>query len=98
WLGAWDNATNYVAFDAVSYQGSSWVAVQANVNTPPSEGADWTILAEMGATGVVGVTGATGVIGETGATGVVGVTGATGVVGVTGATGPMGAGVTGATG
>lgn len=98
WLGPWDDATNYVAFDAVSYQGSSWVAVQANVNTPPTEGADWTILAEMGATGATGAIGQTGPVGVTGATGVVGPTGPTGPVGVTGATGPMGAGVTGATG
>lgn len=48
WQGAWDAATNYVTDDAVSFQGSSWRAKQANTNVQPIEGADWTIIAQKG--------------------------------------------------
>src|SRR5688572_20408357 len=42
WKGAWDSSASYVADDAVSYNGSSWIARQANTNVAPVEGADWT--------------------------------------------------------
>ncbi len=48
WKDAWSAATNYVPDDAVSFQGSSWRAKQANVNVQPVEGADWTIIALKG--------------------------------------------------
>ncbi len=48
WKGAWDAAANYVTDDAVSYDGSSWRALQANTNVTPIEGADWTIVAQKG--------------------------------------------------
>ncbi|MCC6328708.1 MAG: DNRLRE domain-containing protein [Acidobacteria bacterium] len=48
WKDAWNAATNYVTDDAVSFQGSSWRAKQANVNVQPVEGADWTIIALKG--------------------------------------------------
>jgi hypothetical protein len=48
WKDAWNAATNYVTDDAVSFQGSSWRAKQANTNVQPVEGADWTIVAQKG--------------------------------------------------
>src|SRR5436190_1872102 len=108
WKSAWSAATNYVPDDAVSYNGSSWIARQANTNAPPVEGADWTIIAQKGNTGAMGATGATGANGATGATGPQGETGPQGATGATGTTGPTGAqgpagpqgpiGTTGATG
>ena len=96
WKGAWSSATNYVADDAVSYNGSSWVAKQAHLNVAPVEGPVWTIVAQKGDTGATGATGAIGPQGPTGATGPIGPAGPTGATGATGATGPQGA--TGATG
>ena len=49
--GPWDIATNYNTDDAVSYNGSSWVAKQANVNSAPDENEFWTVLAQKGDTG-----------------------------------------------
>jgi hypothetical protein len=60
----------------VSYNGSSWRAVQANLNMIPVEGVNWTLLAQVGASG------STGSIGATGPAGVTGATGATGPLGV----------------
>ena len=68
-LGAWNIATNYNAFDIVTYEGQSWIALQANVSVQPVEGADWTLMAAKGDTGDAGTTGATGATGPTGATG-----------------------------
>lgn len=46
--GAWSNATNYVLGDVVTYNGSSWYALQANNNSAPVEGANWTLIASKG--------------------------------------------------
>jgi hypothetical protein len=96
WRGAWSSSLSYAAADAVGYNGSSWLAKQANSNVSPSEGADWTTLAQKGDTGATGSQGATGPQGATGATGLqgpiglTGSTGATGPQGATGDTGPQG--------
>ncbi|MCI0391644.1 MAG: DNRLRE domain-containing protein [Acidobacteria bacterium] len=60
WKGAWNAATNYFTDDAVSLNGSSWVAKQANTNVTPIEGAVWTIIAQKGETGATGATGSQG--------------------------------------
>ena len=52
WKGPWDDAYNYVTDDAVSYNGSSWIAKQAHNNSPPVEGANWTLVAQQSAIGV----------------------------------------------
>jgi hypothetical protein len=44
----------------VSYNGSSWIARQANTNVAPVEGADWTIVAQKGDTGETGPEGPPG--------------------------------------
>lgn len=69
WRGAWQTApTTYAAHDAVSYNGSSYIANTGNVASPPPS-SSWDLLAAQGATGAVGATGATGPTGPTGATG-----------------------------
>jgi Collagen triple helix repeat (20 copies)/Chaperone of endosialidase/Head domain of trimeric autotransporter adhesin len=54
WKGAWDAAAHYVADDAVGFNGSSWRALRDNDNVTPTEGADWTIVAQKGDTGPQG--------------------------------------------
>ncbi|MEK7575142.1 MAG: hypothetical protein AAB511_02845, partial [Patescibacteria group bacterium] len=66
WRGAWSSLTNYAAYDAVSYGGSSWRALVTNTNVTPTEGATWTILAQKGDTGATGAIGAAGATGTTG--------------------------------
>jgi hypothetical protein len=48
WQGPWDSGTAYVENDAVSYLGSSWLALVPNTNVTPIEGATWTVIAEGG--------------------------------------------------
>lgn len=50
WRGAWSAATSYVLNDAVSYIGSSFIAVGPNLNDPPPS-ANWNILAQAGSGG-----------------------------------------------
>jgi hypothetical protein len=79
WRGAWVNTTAYNQYDAVAYQGSSYMATAPSTGvTPPT--APWALIAQQGATGPQGATGATG------ATGPQGPTGATGPQGPAGAT------------
>jgi hypothetical protein len=82
--GPWTSTANYVMKDAVSYQGTSWIARRNNVNVMPSEGEDWMILAQMGDTGSQGAKG------DPGATGAAGAEGPAGAMGPKGATGPQG--------
>src|SRR5882762_9394950 len=60
WLGAWNNASNYLADDAVFFNGSAWTAKRSNTNVSPVEAADWTTLAQQGATGSTGAQGLAG--------------------------------------
>ncbi|MFI5111726.1 MAG: discoidin domain-containing protein, partial [Terriglobales bacterium] len=47
WKGAWSAAAAYVAYDSVFYNGSSYVALAANSNVPPSTDATkWDLLAQ----------------------------------------------------
>jgi hypothetical protein len=110
--GPWSSVTPYTIGNAVSFNGSSYIALTPNQNTTPgTNGAVWALLALEGATGptgaagptgaqgvqgIQGIQGPTGPIGATGAQGTQGLQGATGAVGATGATGAMGP--TGATG
>jgi hypothetical protein len=105
WRGEWQVDTRYTAYDAVHYQGSSWIALTESSNTPPSESAYWTLLAAAGDMGPQGETGPQGPPGPQGEMGLTGPQGDTGATGATGATGPAGAmgpagpmGPTGATG
>ena len=56
----WDSATAYVAFDVVSFEGTSYVCIEANTNETPSSGdsppnAFWTVLAAQGEAATVEV-------------------------------------------
>jgi hypothetical protein len=90
----------------VSYGGSSYIALVANVGRQPDVSpVYWGVLALAGSVGPAGATGATGLQGPTGSpgpqgvAGPAGVPGAVGPVGPAGATGPAGpAGATGAGG
>jgi hypothetical protein len=46
--GAWSNATQYYAGDAVSYHGESWYALSDSLNITPAEGLTWTLLSSKG--------------------------------------------------
>jgi hypothetical protein len=73
--GAWNSATNYTEGQSVSYQGGSFVALRANTNVTPIEGADWQTIAEKGETGDQGDQ---GIPGNDGADGTNGTDGADG--------------------
>lgn len=68
WLGEWNSSTTYIEDDAVSFQGSSYIALVGTLNdSPPS--VNWALLAAKGDMGATGIAGATGPIGETGPVG-----------------------------
>jgi len=92
WRGAWSAATAYSKNDGVSYNGSSYIALN-NVTSstpPPSDPTNWGVLAQAGAPGATGPQGPTGATGPQGPTGNTGPQGATGAQGPTGNTGPQG--------
>jgi hypothetical protein len=50
----WNSGTQYAAADGVSFGGSSYIALQANINTEPdtdvaNSGGNWALLAQRGA-------------------------------------------------
>lgn len=54
WRGAWDSSTAYAVNDVVEYDGSSFVAVQANSDSTPAEdnsNPDWSLFAASGDAG-----------------------------------------------
>lgn len=62
WLGFWDSETAYVEYDAVSYDNSSWICVQANTGETPAEFdiTYWMLLARKGNPGEAGSSGEAG--------------------------------------
>jgi hypothetical protein len=94
WRGAWTAAAIYQKDDAVSENGSAWVAISGNTaSTPVIGNANWNLLAEKGNPGPVGPkgeTGASGLIGPTGPAGSQGIPGTAGAQGPAGATGAIG--------
>ena len=97
WLGTWNSGTAYAVNDAVVYNGSSYISIQAGSNQEPDTSSSyWTLLAQSGAAGATGPQGPQGTTGATGATGPTGPQGSTGLTGATGPQGPQG--TTGATG
>src|SRR5690606_34925375 len=55
--GTYDGDTTYDPNDAVSYQGSSYVAIQETTGNLPTDTDYWQLLAEKGETGATGDTG-----------------------------------------
>src|ERR671930_667108 len=60
--GAFVPNSNYSLDDVVTYNGSSYVALQANngTRTPDVDGTDWALMAQQGAIGAQGQIGPTG--------------------------------------
>src|SRR5207244_3021896 len=99
WLGAWNNASNYLADDAVFFNGSAWMVKRSNTNRSEERRVGKAGRAQKGAAGTAGAQGQAGPQGATGPTGSQGLVGpvgpqgpqgATGLQGPTGATGPAG--------
>ncbi|HEX9009803.1 MAG TPA: hypothetical protein VF804_05510, partial [Holophagaceae bacterium] len=96
--GAWTSSTPYAIGDAVSENGSAYVALTASTALDPAtdvagSGGHWAVLALQGAQGPQGLQGVQGIPGIQGLPGPAGATGATGpqgVQGIQGATGPKG--------
>ena len=60
WRGEWDAVTAYQATDAVSYEGSAYIAVTANEAEAPGTGSSWNLLAARGEQGPPGAGGSGG--------------------------------------
>lgn len=90
WQGAWDSGTAYVIDDAVTHQGTSYVATAGSTNQAPPNASYWDVLAVKGDTGDTGPQGDTGATGPQGEQGIQGIQGETGPQGPQGETGPQG--------
>lgn len=92
WKGAWSNSTAYAVNDAVSYNGSSYIALANNTNlVPDMNPAIWDLLAQKGDTGLAGPEGPAGAQGPAGPQGMAGPAGLQGPEGPVGPAGPAGA-------
>jgi hypothetical protein len=61
WRNTWSSSTAYTTYDAVYYEGSSYVATQDNTNANPvGTPGSWTLLSLAGDTGPTGPTGLDG--------------------------------------
>ena len=61
WVGEWDSATLYAKYDAVGYQGSSYISRQnSNTNNLPTDPNWWDVWVEKGDTGSTGADGLDG--------------------------------------
>jgi hypothetical protein len=73
WQGEWDREAEYAVDDAVSYEGSSYVAVEGHMGRVPDESEEWSLLAQKGDKGDTGDTGERGLQGLPGPAGPSGV-------------------------
>ncbi|HEY8996536.1 MAG TPA: GDSL-type esterase/lipase family protein [Edaphobacter sp.] len=84
----------YAANDAVSYQRSTYIAIDSTINIPPTgspqSASKWALLAGAGQDGAPGAVGPQGPTGPQGVAGPPGLQGATGPAGPQGPTGPTG--------
>jgi hypothetical protein len=72
WRGTWSSSTGYSKSDGVSYQGSSYIALNAvgpSATPPASDPTNWGLLAQAGSPGATGPAGPAGSTGSTGAAG-----------------------------
>lgn len=91
WKGAHDSALAYEALDAVTHDGSSYVAIQnVPIGTAITSTAYWQVMAEKGDDGLQGPQGIQGIQGPQGDQGIQGPIGLTGPQGETGPQGPQG--------
>jgi hypothetical protein len=71
WAGAWSSAIAYSVGEEVSYQGSSWICIQAHTNQAPptlptESNSYWELRARKGDQGIQGIQGVQGNPGEEG--------------------------------
>jgi hypothetical protein len=58
WQGVWSSSTSYAVHDAVAYNGSSYISIQAGSNHDPETSSTfWTLLAQVGSSGSPGLSG-----------------------------------------
>ncbi len=87
WQGAWSNTTAYAVNDAVQFNGTSYISLQAGTgHEPDTSRAFWSLLALAGATGTAGTNGVNGSPGTAGTNGLNGSPGAQGIAGPQGLT------------
>jgi hypothetical protein len=85
WRGTWNSSANYLIDDAVSYNGSSYIAKTANINKQPDTNpTDWDLWVAKGETGSQGIQGIQGLKGDKGDKGDTGEQGLQGIQGVAG--------------
>lgn len=60
WRGPWDSGASYAVDNAVSYQGSSYVAIASSTGEVPETGSSWELLASQGEQGPEGPQGPPG--------------------------------------
>jgi Collagen triple helix repeat (20 copies) len=89
WMGPWNASITYAVNDAVSYGGSSYIALQTNTDSEPPNG-DWSLVSAQGLPGLQGPAGSAGPAGPTGLTGPQGPQGSTGAAGPPGPQGAPG--------
>tara|TARA_R110000868_G_scaffold370916_3_gene634439 strand:+ start:8472 stop:11774 length:3303 start_codon:yes stop_codon:yes gene_type:complete len=89
--GVWDNTSGYSLYDVVTYNGQSYVALQANTNKIPSiEPAFWEVMSASGSSGTSGSSGSSGSNGSSGTSGSSGSNGSSGTSGSSGSDGSSG--------
>ena len=85
---------SYAMDDVVTFNGSSYIALSANVGVDPvanpASTVDWGLLAAAGSAGPVGLPGPSGPAGPPGAAGTIGTAGPSGLPGAVGPQGPTG--------
>lgn len=54
WRSTYNASTAYTVDDAVAYNGSSYICTQAGTGNVPTNASFWNLLAEKGATGLIG--------------------------------------------
>jgi len=90
-LGPWLSTAKYQPGDLVTYQGTTWLALQTNTGrTPNAYPGRWARFAERGAQGLAGEQGPQGIQGPLGPQGEAGPAGPRGVRGKVGLQGPQG--------
>ncbi len=90
WRNGWSNSTSYAVNDAVSLNGSSYIAIASSTSmSPDANPAVWSLLASIGGAGPAGAAGSDGATGPAGPIGFQGIQGPQGSPG-TGPQGPVG--------
>ena len=85
WQGTWSSTRAYVVDDAIAYNGSSYISIQAGTNhEPDTSPLFWTLLSQAGTNGAAGAQGPAGAAGPQGTQGLQGATGPTGPAGPAG--------------